>query len=182
MTEAGRQPRLPGVICTQTNNPLNAGKTEVQMPWDSLDANSAIVLNILGGFLAGIAVLSLQQGWNFIDRRLNRRVAVRILKEFFQGWESANEQDAADETFQFAAHERRIHRMNENITVLRPHLSGSQVSELLELIRGHEDMIEIRRRYLSERMRPELPQHLTLLPEDYRKFFAQAKSIKWLKL
>ena len=38
------------------------------------------------GIIAGIALLLIQTGWKFIDKRLNRRMAVRDLREFFQGW------------------------------------------------------------------------------------------------
>ena len=56
------------------------------MPWISFESTSFIVLNIVGGFLAEIALLLIHTGWKFIDKRLNRRMAVRDLREFFQGW------------------------------------------------------------------------------------------------
>ena len=102
------------------------------MPWDTLGSNSSIFLNIVGGFLAGVALLSIQQGWKFIDKRLNRRVAVRVFREFLQDWETSTEINAADPAFQFVAHEMKIRRMKGNITVLRPHLSGGQASDITE--------------------------------------------------
>ena len=50
------------------------------MPWNSFESTLPIVLNIVGGFLAGIALILIQTGWKFIDRRLNRRVAVSDLR------------------------------------------------------------------------------------------------------
>ena len=98
--------------------------------------------------LAGIALLSIQQGWKFIDKRLNRKVAVRNFRAFFQDWETSTENNAADPAFQFVAHEMKIRRMKGNITVLRPHLSGEQASDITELISGHEaiSLLDIFRR------------------------------------
>ena len=84
--------------------------------------------------------------------------------------------------FQFVAHEMKIHRMKENIIVMRAHLSGEQVSDITELIRGHEEVIEARKRLVLDHLEPRVPEHRALLPEDYREFFDQAKAIKWLKL
>ena len=152
------------------------------MPWDTLGSTSSIVLNIVGGFLAGIALLSIQQGWKFIDKRLNRKVAVRNFREFFQDWETSTEKNAADPAFQFVAHEMKIRRMKGNITVLRPNLSGGQASDITELISGHEEVIEARKRLVLDHLEPPVPERRTLSPKDYREFFDQAKAIKWLKL
>ena len=92
------------------------------------------------------------------------------------------EKDAADLAFQFVAHERRIQRMKGNITLYRPHLSGKQASDISELISGHEDVIEARQKLVLDQMDPPVPRHLTLLPDDYREFFAQAKAIKCMKI
>ena len=152
------------------------------MPWDTSGSTSSIVLNIVGGFLAGIALLSIQQGWKFIDKRLNRRVAVRVFREFLQDWETSTEKNAADPAFQFVAHEMKIRRMKGNITVLRPHLSGEQASDITELIIGHEEIIEARKRLVLDHLEPPVREHRTLSAEDYREFFDRAKAIKWLKL
>ena len=152
------------------------------MPWNSPDAISSVLLNIVGGFLAGIALLSLQFGWRFIDKRLNRRAAVKSLRRFLEVWEKETRENAVNEEFQFVAHELRIRRMNENIHILRPHLSGSQATDIAGLIRDHEELIEARRRLVLEQMDPRPPQHLLLLPAEYEEFFAKAKEIKWLKL
>ena len=152
------------------------------MPWDTLGSTSSIFLNIVGGFLAGIALLSIQQGWKFIDHRLNRRVAVRVFREFLQDWETSTEKNAADPAFQFVAHEMKIRRMKGNITVLRPHLSGGQASDITELIIGHEEIIETRKRLVLDHLEPPVLEHRALLSEDYREFFDQAKAIKWLRL
>ena len=152
------------------------------MPWDTLGSTSSIVLNIVGGFLAGIALLSIQQVWQFIDKMLNRRVAVRNFREFFQDWETSTEKNAADPAFQFVAHEMKIRRMKGNITVVRAHLSGEQASDITELVSGHEEVIEARKRLVLDHLEPPVPEHRALLPEDYRGFFDQAKAIKWLKL
>ena len=152
------------------------------MPWDTLGSTSSIVLNIVGGFLAGIALLSIQQVWKFIDKRLNRRVAVRNFREFFQDWETLTEKNAADPAFQFVAHEMKIRRMKGNITVVRAHLSGEQTSDITELVSGHEEVIEARKRLVLNYLEPPVPEHRALSPEDYRGFFDQAKAIKWLKL
>ena len=152
------------------------------MPWDTLGPTSSIVLNIVGGFLAGIALLSIQQGWKFIDKRLNRKVAVRNFREFFQDWETSTEKNAANPAFQFVAHEMKIRRMKGNITVVRAHLSGEQASDITELISGHEEVIEARKRLVLDHLEPPVPEHRALSPEDYRGFFDQAKAIKWLKL
>ena len=152
------------------------------MPWDTSGSTSSIVLNIVGGFLAGIALLSIQQGWKFIDKRLNRKVAVRNFREFFQDWETSTEKNAGDPAFRFFAHEMKIRRMKGNITVLRPHLSGEQASDITELISGHEEVIEARKRLVLDYLEPPVPEHRALSPEDYREFFDQAKAIKWLKL
>ena len=152
------------------------------MPWISFESTSSIVLNIVGGFLAGVALILIQTVWKFIDRRLNRRVAVRCLREFFQGWETSTEENAADSAFQFVAHEMKIRRIKGNITVLRPHLSGEQASDISELIIGHEEVIEARKRLVLDHLEPPFPEHRALSPEDYRGFFDQAKAIKWLKL
>ena len=151
------------------------------MPWDTLGSTSSIFLNIVGGFLAGIALLSIQQGWKFIDKRLNRKVAVRNFRAFFQDWETSTEKNAADPAFQFVAHEMKIRRMKGNITVLRPHLSGGQASDLTELIIGHEEIIEARRRLVLGHLEPPVLEHRALSSQDYRAFFDQAKAIKWLR-
>ena len=152
------------------------------MPWISFESTSSIVLNIVGGFLAGIALILIQTGWKFIDKRLNRRVAVRNFREFFRDWETSTEENAVDPAFQFVAHEMKIRRMKENIVVSRPHLSGEQASDVTELISGHEEVIEARKRLVLDHREPPVPEHRSLSPEDYRRFFDQAKAIKWLKL
>ena len=152
------------------------------MPWISFDSTSSIALNIVGGFLAGIALILIQTGWKFIDRRLNRMVAVRDLREFFQGWETSTEENAADLAFQFVAHEMKIRRLKGNIALFRPHLSGEQASDISELISGHKEVIEARKRLVLDHLEPPVPEHRALSPEDYREFFNQAKAIKWLKL
>ena len=152
------------------------------MPWISFDSTSSIVLNIVGGLLAGIALILIQTGWKFIEKRRKRGVAIIKLREFFQGWETSTEENAADPAFQFFGHERRILRMKENISVLRPHLSGKQASDISELIFGHEDLIEARQKLVLDRQEPPVPEHRALSPDDYRDFFDQAKAIKWLKL
>ena len=152
------------------------------MPWDTLGSNSSIFLNIVGGFLAGVALLSIQQGWKFIDKRLNRRVAVRVFREFLQDWETSTEKNAADPAFQFVAHEMKIRRMKGNITVLRPHLSGGQASDITELIIGHEEVIEARKRLVLDHLEAPVLEHRALSSQDYRAFFDQAKAIKWLRL
>ena len=151
------------------------------MPWISFDSTSSIALNIVGGFLAGIALILVQTGWKFIDRRLNRRVAVRDLREFFQGWETSTEENAAHPAFQFVAHEMKIRRIKGNIALFRPHLSGEQASDISELISGHEEVIEARKRLVLDHQEPPVPEHRALSPEDYREFFNQAKAINWLK-
>ena len=152
------------------------------MPWISFDSTSSIALNIVGGFLAGIALILVQTGWKFIDRRLNRRVAVRDLREFFQGWETSTEENAAHPAFQFVAHEMKIRRIKGIIALSRPHLSGEQASDISELISGHEEVIEARKRLVLDHLEPPVPEHRALSPEDYREFFDQAKAIQWLKL
>ena len=152
------------------------------MPWISFDSTSSIALNIVGGFLAGIALILIQTGWKFIDRRLNRRVAVRDLREFFQGWETSTKENAAHPAFQFVAHEMKIRRIKGNIALFRPHLSGEQASDISELMSGHEEVIEARKRLVLDHLEPPVPEHRALSPEDYREFFNQAKAIKWLKL
>ena len=152
------------------------------MPWETLGSTSSIFLNIIGGFLAGIALLSIQQGWKFIDKRLNRRVAVRVFREFLQDWETSTEKNAADPAFQFVAHEMKIRRMKGNITVLRPHLSGGQASDITELIIGHEEVIEARKRLVLDHLEAPVLEHRALSSQDYRAFFDQAKAIKWLRL
>ena len=152
------------------------------MPWISFESTSSIVLNVVGGFLAGIALLLIQTGWKFIRKRRKRRVGVRDLREFFQGWEKETEKDAADLAFQFGAHEMRIRRMKENIILVRPLLSGKQASDISELISGHEEVIEARKRLVLDHLEPPIPEHRALSLDDYREFFAQAKAIKWLKL
>ncbi len=152
------------------------------MPWISFESTSSIVLNIVGGFLAGIALILVQTGWKFIDRRLNRRVAVRDLREFFQGWETSTEENAAHPAFQFVAHEMKIRRIKGIIALSRPHLSGEQASDISELISGHEEVIEARKRLVLDHLEPPVPEHRALSPEDYREFFDQAKAIQWLKL
>ena len=152
------------------------------MPWETLGSTSSIFLNIIGGFLAGIALLSIQQGWKFIDKRLDRRVAVRVFREFLQDWETSTEKNAADPAFQFVAHEMKIRRMKGNITVLRPHLSGGQASDITELIIGHEEVIEARKRLVLDHLEAPVLEHRALSSQDYRAFFDQAKAIKWLRL
>ena len=152
------------------------------MPWDSPDVTSSILLNIVGGFLAGIALLLLQFGWKFVDKRLNRKAAVRSLRRFLQVWEKESQENAVNEEFQFVAHELRIRRMNENIEILRPHLSGGQATDIAGLVRDLEELIEARRRLVLEQMEPRPPEHLLLLPAEYDEFFAKAKDINWLKL
>ena len=152
------------------------------MPWETLGSTSSIFLNIIGGFLAGIALLSIQQGWKFIEKRLNRRVAVRVFREFLQDWETSTEKNAADPAFQFVAHEMKIRRMKGNITVLRPHLSGGQASDITELIIGHEEVIEARKRLVLDHLEAPVLEHRALSSQDYRAFFDQAKAIKWLRL
>ncbi len=152
------------------------------MPWNFPDATSSILLNIAGGFLAGIALLSLQFEWRFIDKRLNRRVAVRDLRSFLEVWEKETRKNAVNEEFQFVAHELRIRRMNENIEIFRPYLPGGQATDIAGLIRDHEELIEARRRLVLEQMEPRPPEHLLLLPTDYEEFFAKSKEIKWLRL
>ena len=152
------------------------------MPWISFESTSSIVLNIVGGFLAGIALILVQTGWKFVDRRLNRRVAVRKLRKFFQGWETSTEENAAHPAFQFVAHEMKIRRIKGNIILFRAHLSGKQASDISELISGHEEVIEARKRLVLDHMKPPVAEHRALSPEDYRRFFDQAKAIKWLKL
>ena len=151
------------------------------MPWDTLGSTSSIFLNIVGGFLAGISLLSIQQGWKFIDKRLNRRVSVRVFREFLQDWETSTEINAADPAFQFVAHEMKIRRMKGNIAVLRAHLSGEQASDIAGLISGHEEVIEARKRLVLDHLEPPVLEHRALLSEDYREFFDQAKAIKWLR-
>ena len=112
----------------------------------SPDATSSILLNIARGFLAGIALLSFQFGWRFIDKRLNRRVAVRKLRSFLEVWEKETRKNAVNKEFQFVAHELRIRRMNENIEIFRPYLSGGQATDIAGLIRDHEELIEARPR------------------------------------
>ena len=141
------------------------------MPWISFESTSSIVLNIVGGFLAGIALILVQTGWKFIDRRLNRRVAVRDLREFFQGWETSTEENAAHPAFQFVAHEMKIRRIKGIIALSRPHLSGEQASDISELISGHEEVIEARKRLVLDHLEPPVPEHRALSPEDYREFF-----------
>ena len=152
------------------------------MPWISFDSTSSIALNIVGGFLAGMALILIQTGWKFTDRRLNRRVAVRDLREFFQGWETSTEENAAHPAFQFVAHEMKIRRIKGIIALSRPHLSGEQASDISELISGHEEVIEARKRLVLDHLEPPVPEHRALSPEDYREFFDQAKAIQWLKL
>ena len=145
------------------------------MPWNSFESTLPIVLNIVGGFLAGIALILIQTGWKFIDRRLNRRVAVSDLREFFQGWETSTEENAVAPAFQFVAHEMRIRRMKENITQFRPLLYGKQASDISELISGHEEVIEARKRLVLDRQEPPVPEHRTLLPDDYREFLPKRR-------
>ena len=151
------------------------------MPWISFDSTSSIALNIVGGFLAGMALILIQTGWKFIVRMRNRRVAVRILRGFFQGWETSTEENAAHPAFQFVAHEMKIRRIKGNIALFRPHLSGEQASDISELISGHEEVIEARKRLVLDHQEPPVPEHRALSPEDYREFFDQAKAINWLK-
>ena len=151
------------------------------MPWNWPDATSTILLNIVGGFLAGIALLLVQFGWKFIDKRLNRRVAVRNLRKFLQVWEEETRKNAMNKEFQFVAHELRIRRINENIEIFRPYLSGGQSTDIAGLIRDHEEVIEARRRLVLERMDPRPPEHLLLLRADYEELFERARAIKWLK-
>ena len=152
------------------------------MPWISPDSTSAILLNIVGGFLAGMALILLQFGWRFIDKRLNRRMAVRKIRKFLQVWEEETRKNAVNKEFQFVAHELRIRRMNENIEIFRPYLSGGQATDIAGLIRDHEELIEARRRLVLEQMDPRPPEHSLLMPADYQEFFEQAKAIKWIKL
>ena len=60
--------------------------------------------------------------------------------------------------------------MKENITQFRPLLSGKQASDISELISGHEEVIEARKRLVLDRQEPPVPEHRTLLPDDYRVF------------
>ena len=68
------------------------------------------------------------------------------------------EKNAADPAFQFVAHEMKIRRMKGNITVLRPHLSGEQASDITELIIGHEEIIEARKRLVLDHLEPPVPE------------------------
>ena len=117
-------------------------------------------------------------------------MAVRDLREFFQGWETSTEENAAHPAFQFVAHEMKIRRIKGNIALFRPHLSGEQASDISELISGHEEVIEARKRpgdgapaekNVLDHQEPPVPEHRALSPEDYREFFNQAKAINWLK-
>ena len=58
----------------------------------------------------------------------------------------------------------------------------SFLDTLSELISGHEEVIEARKRLVLDHLEPPVPEHRALSPEDYREFFNQAKAIKWLKL
>ena len=92
------------------------------------------------------------------------------------------EENAAHPAFQFVAHEMKIRRIKGNIALSRPHLSGEQASDISELISGHEEVIEARKRLVLDHLEPPVPEHRALSPEDYREFFDQAKAIQWLKL
>ena len=152
------------------------------MPWISFESTSSIVLNIVGGFLAGIALLLVQSGWKVFNHWRDRRAAVTNTRKFFRDWESANEANAHEKAFRFYYHETMIRRMKENLTIYRYYLSARQWSELAELIQHHEDFIDGRRKLVLAEMDPPVPDHFALLPEHYQEFFDQAKAIKWLRL
>ena len=138
--------------------------------------------NVMASVASSKFCVKSRQGWKFIDKRLNRRVAVRVFREFLQDWETSTEKNAADPAFQFVAHEMKIRRMKGNITVLRPHLSGGQASDITELIIGHEEVIEARKRLVLDHLEAPVLEHRALSSQDYRAFFDQAKAIKWLRL
>ena len=60
--------------------------------------------------------------------------------------------------------------MNENIEILRPHLSGGQATDIAGLVRDHEELIEARRRLVLEQMEPRPREHLLLLQPNTTNF------------
>ena len=152
------------------------------MPCNSMDATASIVLNIVGGLLAGIALLLCQSGWHLISKWRDRRATIALIRQFFRDWEGKTEANTEEEAFRFYYHEIMIRRMNVNLAIYRSYLSAKQWSELAELIQHHEDFIYGRRKLVMAEMAPPVPDHLALLPEHYQGFFEQAKAIKWLKL
>ena len=152
------------------------------MSWNPPDLWATIVLGIGGGFLAGLAVLALQWGLNILGKRRRRSATVEDLRRFFQDWEAESNATAVNESWQFVRHEQMIRRMNENLILMHPTLSGCQWSDIAELIRRHEELIDARRKLMMTQMPGPVPEHFALLPDEYRDFFEQANKVKWLKL
>ena len=152
------------------------------MLWDCMDTTAPVILNIVGGFLAGIALLLCQSVWYLISKWRDRRATIARVRKFFRDWEARTKANTEEDAFRFYYHETMIRRMDVNLTIYLSYLSARQWSELAELIQHHKDFIDGRRKLVLAKMTPPSPDHLALLPEHYEEFFEQAKAIKWIKL
>lgn len=153
------------------------------MSWNPPDLGPSIILSFGIAILAGLLLLTLQWGWNTLGKRRRRRAAVEALSKFFQEWESEICATAHDEDWQFIRHEQMIRRINDHLALIRPDLSDRQWTDITQLIRNHEELIDNRRWILpmATLTNDPVPPRFVLLPGEYREFFEQAIKIKWLK-
>ena len=155
------------------------------MPWNPLGSWESLVVSIGTGILAGLALLTLQWSWNNLAKQRRRRDTIEALGKFFQDWESEVTATAHNEDWQFVRHEQIMSRMKDNLVLMHPTLSECQWSDINELIRKHEELIDERRRLVWPALSPvnvPVSPGLILLPGEYSEFFDQAKAIKWLKI
>ena len=93
-----------------------------------MDSAAPIILNIVGGFLAGIALLLCQSVWHLISKWIHRRATVELIRRFFGDWEARTKADTEEDAFRFYYHETMIQRMDVNLTIYRSYLSAKQWS------------------------------------------------------
>lgn len=154
------------------------------MAWNLTDIVGNFGLNIVGGFLAGVALLICQWLWNRYAKWRSRKAAIGELRQFFRDWEAEVSNWLHDDFWVFTRHEQMIKRFWINHSLLGPRLLDWQSAALVELVADHE--MEIHNRWkaltpIAEEFRVQNDRrHYALLPDDYPEFFSQVALIEWL--
>lgn len=148
--------------------------------WNPPDLIASIILSIPGGVIAGLIVVAGEWLWRYCDARNRRRRTLREVALYFDTWESqiyelpekSDEEDGIHpprEAFQFAIHKARIREFHISMDRWRAHLSEHQTEGVVQLVRGHEALVNI------------IPSGAQPDENLYRVFFKEARKISWLK-
>lgn len=144
------------------------------------DAWSSVLLSVAAGFFAGALLLLCQMAWNNIQRQRHRRAAVQELAEFFRDWRREVIKWENEDVWQFFCHEQMMQLLWVKLTQIRQHLKDRQGSDIVQLVMGHQDLIDSRLQALAPipesygDHRP-IERHFALLPTDYMEFFLKRK-------